>query len=198
MKTYRNNHICLKPNYRSTVSVAPNTLGDRLQTSNSTSRGAIKRPLTRSQPVLLEQRPNNSTLSTPMVDLTVDSSSESSVGSNGGLQAVHDSSPIGKRQRLQCYSPPVRFAPQSNSTSQLHTSTSATCSLPTASTANLEGSLTLCCFVFDRSPWSYPSWNYYLFTKHAVATGSGSSFSFSVIRAALLLPFAFFTCSTSG
>ena len=141
-KVYRKNHICLKPNYRSTVSDAPNTLGDRLQTSNSTSRGAIKRPLTRSQPVLLEQRPNNPTLSTPMADLTVDSSSENSVGSNGGLQGVHDSSPIGKRQRLQCDSPQVRFAPQSNSTSQLHTSTSATCSLPTASTSKLEGSLT--------------------------------------------------------
>ena len=75
-KVYRKNHICLKPNYRSTVSVAPNTLGDCLQTSNSTSRDAIKRPLTRSQPVLLEQRPNNPTLSTPMVDLTVDSSSK--------------------------------------------------------------------------------------------------------------------------
>ena len=141
-KLYLKNHICLKPNYRSAVSVAPNTPGDRLQTSNSTPRGAITRPLTQSQPVLLEQRPNNPTLFTPMVDLTVDSSNESSVGSNGGLQAVHDSSPIGKRQRLQCDSPPVRFAPQSNSTSQLHTSTSATCSLPTASTAKLEGSLT--------------------------------------------------------
>ena len=141
-KVYRKNYICLKPNYRSTVSVAPNTLGECLQTSNSTSRDAIKRPLTRSQPVLIEQRPNNPTLSTPMVDLTVDSSKESSVGSNGGLQAVHDSSPIGKRQMLQCDSPPVRFAPQSSSTSQLHTLTSATCSLPTASTAKLEGSLT--------------------------------------------------------
>ena len=142
-KVYRKNHICLKPYYRSTVSVAPNTLGDCLQTSNSSSRDAIKRPLTRSQPVLIEKRPNNPTLSTPMVDLTVDSSSESSVGSNGGLQAVHVSSPIGKRQMLQCDSPPVRFAPQSSSTSQLHTLTSATtCSLPTASTAKLEGSLT--------------------------------------------------------
>ena len=121
------------PNYRSTVSVAPNTLGDRLQASNSTSRGAVKRPATRSQPVLLEQRSNNPTLSTPMVDLTVDYSSESSVGFNGGLQVVNDSSPNGKCQRLQCDSPPVRFAPQSNSTSQLYTSTSATCSLPTAS-----------------------------------------------------------------
>ena len=143
-KVYRKNHTCLKPNYRSTVSVAPNTLGDRLQASNATSasRDAAKRPATRSQPVLLDQRPNNPTLSTPMVDLTVDSSSESSVGSNGGLQVVNDSSPIVKRQRLQCDSPPVRFAPQSNSTSQPHTSTKATCSLPSDSTAHLDSSLT--------------------------------------------------------
>ena len=141
-KVYRKNHICLKPNYRSTVSVAPNTLGDRLQSSNSTSRGAVKGPATRFQPVPLEQRPNNPTLATPMADLTVDSSSENSVGSNGGLQVINGSSPIGKRQRLQCDSPPVRFAPQSNSTSQLHTSTSATCSLPTDSTAQLESLLT--------------------------------------------------------
>ena len=77
-----------------------------------------------------------------MVDLTVDASSESSAGSNGDLQAVDDYSPIGKRQRLQCDSHPVRFAPQSNSTSQPHTSTSATCSLPTDSTARLYSSLT--------------------------------------------------------
>ena len=87
-KVYRKNHICLKPNSRSTISVAPNTLGDRLQASNTTSRGAVKRPGTRSQPVMLEQRPNNPNLSAPMVDLTVDSSIESSVGSNGGLLAV--------------------------------------------------------------------------------------------------------------
>ena len=144
-KVYRKNHICLKPNYPSTVSVAPNTLGDGLEASNSTSRGAVKRPVTRSQPVLLEQRPNNPTLSTPMVDLTVDSSSESSVGSNGGLQVMRDSSPVKKRQRLQCDSPPVTFAHQpviSKSTSQHHTSTSVTCSLPAASTAQLNSSST--------------------------------------------------------
>ena len=83
-KVYRKNHICLKSNYRSTVLVAPNTIGDRIQASNLTSRGAVKRPITRLQPVLLEQRPTNPPLSTPMVDLTVDSSSESSVGSNNG------------------------------------------------------------------------------------------------------------------
>ena len=140
-KVYWKNHICLKPNYRSTVLVASNTLGDRLQASNSTSRGAVKRPVTRSQPVLLEQRPNNLTLSIPMVDLTVDSSSESSVVSNGSLQVVDDSAPIGKRQRLQCDSPPVRFAPQSDSTSQPHTSTRATCSLTVDSTPQPKGSL---------------------------------------------------------
>ena len=140
---YRKNLICLRPNYRSTVSVAPNTLGDRLQASNSTSasRVAAKRPATRSQSVLLDQRPNNPTLSTPMVDLTVDSSSESSVGSNGGLHVVNDPSPIGKRQKLQYDSPPVRFAPQSISTSQPHTSMKDTCSLPSDSTARLDNSL---------------------------------------------------------
>ena len=140
-KVYRKNHICLKPNYRSTVSVAPNTLGDRLQTSSATSasRDTAKRPATRS---ILDQRPNNPTLSTPMVDLRVDSSSESSVGSNGGLQVVKDSSPIIKHQRLQGDSPPVRFAPQSNSTSQPHTSTKLTSSLPTDSTERLNSSLT--------------------------------------------------------
>ena len=110
---------------RLSKTIAPNTLGDRLQASNSTSRGDVKRPVTRSQPVILGQRPNNPTLSTPMVDLTVDSSSESSVESNGGLHVIQDSSPVEKRQRLQCDSPPVTFAPQSNSISQLHTSTSA-------------------------------------------------------------------------
>ena len=140
---HRKNHICLKPNYRSTVSVAPNTIGDRLLASysNSASRVAAKRPATRSQPVLLDQRPNNPTLSTPMVDLTVDSSSENSVGSNGGLHVINDPSPIGKLQKLQCDSPPVRFAPQSNSTSQPHTSTKDTCSLPPDSTARLDNSI---------------------------------------------------------
>ena len=144
-KVYRKNHVCLKPNYRSTVSVAPNTLGDRLETSNSTPRGAVKRPVTRSQPMLLEQRPNNPTLSTAMVDLTVDSSSESSAGSNGGLQVMQDSISVEKRQRFQCDSPPVTFAHQpviSKSTLQHHFSTSVTCSLPTASTAQLNSSST--------------------------------------------------------
>ena len=54
-KVYRKNHICLKPNYRSTVSVAPNNLGDRLQVSNATSvsRDTAKGPATRPQLVLL-------------------------------------------------------------------------------------------------------------------------------------------------
>ena len=136
-KVYRKNHICHKPNYRSTVLVAPNTIGDRIQASNSTSRGTVKRPITRSQPVLLKQRPINPPLSTPMVDLTVDSSSESSVGSNNGRQVAQDSAPIGKRQRFQCDSPPVRFA----STSMPHTSTCATYSRNTDSTKRLERSL---------------------------------------------------------
>ena len=74
-KVYRKNHICLKPNYRSAILVAPNTIGDRAKDTSSTSRGAAKRPVTRSQPVLLEQRPSNPSLSTPMMDLTVDTSS---------------------------------------------------------------------------------------------------------------------------
>ena len=141
-KLYRKNHICLKPNYRSTVLVAPNTIGDRTQASNSSSRGTVKRPITRSQPVLLEQRPNNPPLSTPMVDLTVDSSSESSFGSNNGRQVAHDSSPIGKRQMFQCYSPPVRFAPQFASTSTPHASTYAAYSRIAHSAKQPEGSFT--------------------------------------------------------
>ena len=69
-KVYRKNRICLKPNSRYNISVGQNTLGDRLQTSNPTSQGALKRPATRSQPVMLEQRPNNPNLSAPMVDLS--------------------------------------------------------------------------------------------------------------------------------
>ena len=88
--------------------IAPNTIADRIQASNSTSRGAV------------------SALSTPMVDLTVDSSSESSIGSNNGRQVARDSITTGKRQRFQCDSPPVRFAHQFASTSTPHTSTRAT------------------------------------------------------------------------
>ena len=77
-----------------------------------------------------------------MVDLTVDSSSKSSVGSNGGLQVVQESSPLEKRQRLQYDSPPVKFAHQPKPTSQHHTSTSATFSSPTVSTAQIPSSST--------------------------------------------------------
>ena len=138
-KVYRKNQICLKPNYRSTVLVAPNTIGDRIQASNSISRGTVKRPVKRSQPVLLEQRPNNPPRSTPMVDLTVDSSSESSIGSNNGRQVAQDSAPIGKRQRFQCYSPPVRFVPQFSSTSTPHASTYAAYSRMLILLNNLKG-----------------------------------------------------------
>ena len=99
-KFYRKNHICLKPNYRPTVSVAPNTIGARARTSGSTSREAAKRLITRSQPTLLEQRPHNPSHSTPMVDLTVDSSSDSSFGSNNGRQGTRNSTTTGKRQRF--------------------------------------------------------------------------------------------------
>ena len=125
-KVYRKNHICLKPIYRSAILVAQNSIGDRVQASSSTSRGAAKRPVTRSQSVLLEQRPNNPSLSTPMVDLTADSSSESPIGSNNDRQVARDSVTTGKRQRLQCDSPPVRFARQFASTSTPQSSTHAT------------------------------------------------------------------------
>ena len=36
-KVYRKSHICLKPNYQSAILVAPNTIGDRVQASGSTS-----------------------------------------------------------------------------------------------------------------------------------------------------------------
>ena len=111
-----------------------------LQASGSTSRGAAKRPVTRSQPVLLEQRPNNPPLSTPMVDLTADSSSESSIGSNNGRQVARDSVTTGKRQRFQCDSPPVRFARQFASTSTPHSSTHATYSRIIDSTQQPDGS----------------------------------------------------------
>ena len=41
-------------------------------------------------------------LSTPTVDLTIDSSSESSIGSNNGRQGTRNSTTTGKRQRFQC------------------------------------------------------------------------------------------------
>ena len=118
----------LKPNYRPTVSVAPNTIGARARTSGSTSREAAKRLITRSQPTLLEQRPNNPSLSTPMVDLTVDSSSDSSFGSNYDRQGTRNSTTTGKRQRFQGDSPPVRFARQLVSTSNPHSFTHTTSS----------------------------------------------------------------------
>ena len=139
-KVYRKNHICLKPNYRPAILVAPNTIGDRAQDTSSTSRGAAKRPVTRSQPVLLEQRPINHSLSTPIVDLTVDSSSESSIGSNNDRQVTRNSVTTGKRQRFQCDSPPVRFAHHSASTSTPHSSTHATHSRNVVSTQQPVGS----------------------------------------------------------
>ena len=73
-----------------------------------------------------------------MVDLT----SESSNGSNGGLQVVQESTPVEKRQRLQNDSPPVRFAHQIKTTYQHQTSESATLSPTTVSTAKLPSSST--------------------------------------------------------
>ena len=139
-KVYRKNHICLKPNYRYTVSVAPNTIGARATSSSSTFGGAAKRFITRSQPTLLEQRPNNPSLSTPMVDLTIDSSSESSFGSNNSRQGTRNFTTSGKRQRFQCDSPLVRFARQPASSTP-HSFTHATSSKTTDSTQPPDGSL---------------------------------------------------------
>ena len=89
---------------------------------------------------MLEQRPGNPSLSAPMVDLTADSSIESSTGSNDGLQVVQGSTPVEKRQKLQHDSPPVTFASLPKPTSQQQNSNSATLSPPTVSTAKLPSS----------------------------------------------------------
>ena len=75
-----------------------------------------------------------------MVDLTVDSSSESSIGSNNDRQVARESVTTGKHQRFQCDSPPVRFARQFASTSTPHSSTHATHSRNVDSTQQLVGS----------------------------------------------------------
>ena len=57
---------------------------------------------------MLEQRSKNPSLSDPIVfDLTADSSSEGSSGSNH-LQVVRESNPVEKGIKLHKYSPPVR------------------------------------------------------------------------------------------
>ena len=142
VKVYRKKHICLKPKSRYNTSVGQNTLSDRLQASNPTFHGAVKRTATRSQPVMLEQQPNNPNLSAPMLDLTVDSSSGSSIGSNGGLQVVQDFTPVEKQQKFQNDSPPIKFAHQPKRTSQHQNSKSATLSSPTCSTTKLPSSST--------------------------------------------------------
>ena len=75
-----------------------------------------------------------------MVDLTADSSSESSIGSNNGRQISRDLATTGKRQRFQCDSPPVRFTCQFASTSTPHCSTIATYSHNVDSTQQPDGS----------------------------------------------------------
>ena len=109
-KVYRKNHVCLKHNFPNNISASQNTLGDRLQAPRLTSRSVGKRPATRSQPTLLEKRPDDPRVSQPMVvDLTVDSSSEGSSGPNT-LPVVRESTPVEKRPRLQEDLPPVTFA----------------------------------------------------------------------------------------
>ena len=110
-KVYRKNHVCLKPNFRNNGSATQSTLGDRLQTPGPTSRSVGKRPVTRSsQPNLLEKRPDDPSVSQPMVvDLTADSSSEGSSGPNT-LQVVREPTPVEMRLRLQEDLPPFMFA----------------------------------------------------------------------------------------
>ena len=101
-KVYRKNQVILKPNFRNNVSATQSTLGDRLQTPGPTSRSVGKRPVTRSsQPTLLEKRPDDPSVSQPMVvDLTAESSSEGSSGPNT-LQVVREPTPVEMRLRQQ-------------------------------------------------------------------------------------------------
>ena len=118
-KVYQKNHVCLKPNFRNNISATQNPLGDRLQTPGPYLRSGGKKPVTRSsQPTLLEKRPDDTSVSQPMVvDLTIDSSSESSSGQNT-LQLVRESTPVEKRPRIQDNLPPVTFADSSFSLNQ--------------------------------------------------------------------------------
>ena len=75
-----------------------------------------------------------------MVDLTAESSSEASIGSNNDCQVARDSVTTGKRQRFMCDSPPVRFARQFASTPTPHSSTHATHSRNIDSTQQPVGS----------------------------------------------------------
>ena len=113
-KNYRKNHVCLKPNFRNNILGTQSTLGDRLQTPGTISRSVGKKPVTRSsQPALLEKRPDDPSVSQPMVvDLTADSSSEGSSGQNT-LQVVRESTSVEKRPRLHDDLPQVTFADSS-------------------------------------------------------------------------------------
>ena len=93
------------------LKAAQSTLGDRLQTPGPSSRSVGKKPVTRSsQATLLEKRPDDPSVSQPMmVDLTIDSSSEGFSGQNT-LQVVRQSTPVEKRPKLQDDLPPVTFA----------------------------------------------------------------------------------------
>ena len=108
------NHVCFKPSFRNNISATQSTLGDRLQTPGPSSRSGGRKPVTHSsQPTLLEKRPDDTSVSQPMVvDLTIDSSSEGSSGQNT-LQVVRESTPVEKRPRIQDNLPPVTFADSS-------------------------------------------------------------------------------------
>ena len=93
-----------------------------------------------SEPVMLEQRPENPSLSDPIVvDFKADSSSEGSSGSNH-LQVVRESTPVEKRIKLHKDSPPTTFAHPTNSSPQPPNIDRTTSSPPTASAAQITGS----------------------------------------------------------
>ena len=113
-KVYQKNHVCLKPNFRNNISATQSTLGDRLQSPGPSSRNGGKKPVTRSfQPNLLKKRPDDTSVSQPVVvDLTIDSSSEGSSGQNT-LPVVREYTPVEKRPRIQDNLSPVTFADSS-------------------------------------------------------------------------------------
>ena len=85
-----------------------------------------------SQPMMWEKRPEDPSVSNPMVvDLTADSSREGSSGSSQQLQVVNESMAVEKRPKLQDYLPPVTFA-NTTITSQQPNMDSATLSPPAA------------------------------------------------------------------
>ena len=141
-RVYRKNHKCLKPNFRYDISVEQNTLGDCLPASTSSS--VINRAAPRSQPVIMEQRPNNPILSDPIVvDLTADSCSEGFLGSSNP-QVVRESTHVAEWPQMSSDSPPVNFFKPSASFTQLPSTTLppttvTTTTVPSPSEAQITG-----------------------------------------------------------